>query len=41
MSSSSIDRVGLAECEQILGIDFLTHLDPKLTPGTAGYRSQR
>ena len=41
VSSSSIDRVGLAECEQILGIDFLAHLDPGLAPGTAAYRSDR
>ncbi len=37
VSSSSIDRAGLAECEQIMGIDFLTHLDPALRPGTAAY----
>ncbi len=41
VSSSSIDRVGLAECEQILGIDFLAHLDPGLAPGAAAYRSDR
>lgn len=41
VSSSSIDRVGLAECERILGIDFLSHLNPELRPGTAGYRGQR
>ena len=41
VSSSSIDRVGIAECEQILGIDFLGHLDPALKPGTAAYRSDR
>ena len=37
VSSSSIDRVGLAECEQIMGIDFLRHLDSTLEPGTAAY----
>lgn len=41
VSSSSIDRVGLAECEQILGVDFLAHLDPALQPATASYRSAR
>ncbi len=39
VSSSSIDTAGLAECEQIMGIDFLTHLDPTLTGGSAAYRS--
>jgi hypothetical protein len=39
VSSSSIDRAGLAECEQIMGIGFLGHLDPGLRPGTAAYRS--
>lgn len=39
VSSSSIDTAGLAECEQIMGIDFLTHLDPDLTGGSAAYRS--
>lgn len=38
VSASSIDTAGLAECEQIMGIDFLAHLDPKLTAGTAAYR---
>ncbi|HEY3338920.1 MAG TPA: DUF917 family protein [Propionicimonas sp.] len=37
VSSSSIDRAGLAECEQIMGIGFLPHLDPALRPGTAAY----
>lgn len=37
VSSSSIDRSGLAECERIMGIDFLAHLDPALRPATAGY----
>ena len=37
VSSSSIDQVGLRECEQIMGIDFLSHLDPSLRPGTAAY----
>jgi DUF917 family protein len=37
VSSSSIDRAGLAECEQILGIEFLAYLDPALSPGTAAY----
>ena len=37
VSSSSIDRAGLAECEQIMGIGFLDHLDPSLRPGTAAY----
>lgn len=40
VSSSSIDRVGLAECEQIMKIDFLTHLDPALTPGSPRYVSR-
>lgn len=39
VSSSSIDRSGLAECEQIMGIDFLAYLDPALKPGTAAYPS--
>lgn len=37
VSSSSIDRVGLLECEQIMGIDFLRYLDPALEPGSATY----
>lgn len=41
VSSSSIDRVGLAECEQILGVEFLSYLDPELKPATASYRSAR
>ncbi|MDR2564729.1 MAG: DUF917 family protein [Bifidobacteriaceae bacterium] len=38
VSSSSIDRAGLAECEQIMGIGFLEYLDPVLGPG-APYRA--
>lgn len=41
VSGSSIDRSGIAECEQIMGVDFLKFLDPALRPGTAGYTSQR
>jgi DUF917 family protein len=41
VSSSSIDRSGLAECEQIMGIGFLEHLDPTLRPGTAAYTGTR
>lgn len=41
VSSSSIDRTGLAECEQIMGIEFLKYLDPALRPGTAAYESDR
>lgn len=37
VSSSSIDRVGIAECEQIMGIGFLKYLDPALRPGTSAY----
>lgn len=37
VSSSAIDRTGLAECEQIMGLDFLRHLDPGLTGGSNGY----
>lgn len=37
VSSSSIDRAGLAECETIMGIDFLSYLDADLRPGTAAY----
>lgn len=40
VSSSSIDRAGLAECEQIMGIDFLNYLDPALQPSTSGYVSK-
>lgn len=39
VSSSSIDPAGLRECEQIMGIDFLSHLDAGLEPGTAAYAS--
>jgi DUF917 family protein len=39
VSGSSIDRAGLAECEQIMGIGFLEHLDPTLRAGSAGYRT--
>lgn len=38
VSASSIDSAGLAECEQIMGIEFLGHLDPNLTAGSAAYR---
>lgn len=41
VSASSIDTAGLAECEQIMGIDFLAHLDSTLQPGSAAYRSER
>lgn len=41
VSSSSIDRVGLAECEQIMGIGFLEHLDPGLRGGTRAYVAGR
>jgi len=37
VSSSAIDTVGLRECEEIMGIDFLRHLAPDLTGGTVRY----
>ncbi|GAB2563510.1 DUF917 family protein [Leucobacter ruminantium] len=37
VSSSAIDRTGLAECEQIMGVEFLGHLDPRLEGGSNGY----
>ena len=37
VSSSSIDRAGLAECDRVMGIPILEHLDPTLQPGTAAY----
>lgn len=37
VSSSAIDRSALAECEQILGREFLSHLDPSLKGGTHAY----
>lgn len=37
VSASSIDTAGLAECEQIMGIDFLAHRGSGLRPGTAAY----
>lgn len=40
VSASSIDRSGIAECEQIMGVDFLKYLDPALRPGTAAYTPQ-
>lgn len=40
VSSSSIDTVGLRECEQLMGIDFLKYLNPKLKGGTARYLPQ-
>jgi len=39
VSSSAIDRIGLLECEQIMGIEFLRHLDPALVGGTGSYAS--
>lgn len=41
VSSSSIDKVGIGECEQIMGIEFLRYLDPALKPGTSAYVSDR
>jgi len=41
VSGSSIDRSGLAECEQIMGISFLEHLDGGLQPGSAAYAGAR
>jgi DUF917 family protein len=41
VSGSSIDRSGLAECEQIMGISFLEHLDGGLLPGSAAYAGAR
>lgn len=35
VSTSAIDPVGLAECEEIMGIEFLRYLDPGLTGGEA------
>lgn len=37
VSSSAIDHTGLAECEQIMDMPFLTHLDPALRGGSNGY----
>lgn len=37
VSSSAIDHTGLAECEQIMEMPFLRHLDPTLRGGTNGY----
>ena len=37
VSSSAIDRTGLAECEQIMSTDFLSYLDPSLRGGTNPY----
>lgn len=37
VSSSAIDPTGLRECEQIMGMDFLAHIDPTLTGGSGGY----
>ncbi|PPG05643.1 hypothetical protein C5E06_01950 [Pseudoclavibacter sp. RFBI5] len=37
VSSSAIDESGLAEIEQIMGIDFLKYRDSGLVGGTAGY----
>ncbi len=41
VSSSSINRSGIAECEAIMQMDFLRYLDPALRPGTSAYRPQR
>lgn len=37
VSSSAIDPGALRECEEIMGIDFLRHLDPALRGGTVRY----
>jgi DUF917 family protein len=37
VSSSSIDRAGLAECDRVMGMPILKHLDPALRPGTSAY----
>lgn len=41
VSSSSIDRVGIAECDTVMGVELLTYLDPSLRGGTHGYVSPR
>ncbi|MDR2565549.1 MAG: DUF917 family protein [Bifidobacteriaceae bacterium] len=37
VSSSAIDPAGLAECAELLGIDFLAQLDPNLRGGSNEY----
>jgi DUF917 family protein len=37
VSSSAVDVSALKECEEIMQLDFLSHLDPALTGGTNGY----
>lgn len=39
VSSSAIDHAALAECERIMGIDVVRHLDATLTGGTGRYAS--
>lgn len=41
VSSSSIDRVGLAECEHLLNIEILPYLDPALRPGSSAYEGRQ
>lgn len=41
VSSSSIDRAGIAECERIMDTELLSYLDPALRPATAPYVSPR
>jgi len=41
VSTSAIDRVALAECESLIGIEFLRYLDDALKGGTNGYAGQR
>lgn len=38
VSSSSINRAGIAECEDIIGVEFLRYLDPTLRPATSAYQ---
>ncbi|MEO7125706.1 MAG: DUF917 family protein [Nakamurella sp.] len=41
VSSSSINRAGLAECEDIMGIEILRYLNTELVPGSSAYLSER
>lgn len=37
VSSSSINQAGIKECEDIMGTELLTYLDPELRPATSAY----
>jgi DUF917 family protein len=39
VSRSAIDRAGLEECERIMGVDLVRHLDTSLTGGSRAYVS--